>query len=494
LHLYPSNPASETTSWAYQDNNWLQTQTLANGAASTYTRNALGQVTELLNQIGSTTISDFSSIAYDGVGNRNSVTANIPGATSLSGTTGYSYDSKGQITQETSTRNGGFTDNFAYDTAGNPTSFKGVTKSYNSNNQQTGTGFSHDGNGNPTNYAGTTLTFDPENRMTAYGSVLTAGYNGDGLRAWKQNASGRTYFLYDGIVPVVELDSNGSVTATSTLGAAGLVSRREGNTSVFYSFDSEGNVAQRSDSSGTTLSNHLFSAHGTLLNGSLNDPFGYKAQFGYYTDNETGLQLLTHRYYDPSAGRFLTRDPISYNGGINLYAYVRNSPIRSSDPLGEETLQIGLSGSLIFGAGSVVGSAGIAIDSHGNVGLYYEGGAGAGYGGKGQGGILIHGSNAETIDDLQGPFFNASFGAGEGADVSIDGFFGDSAHGRVVGGGVTLGLGLGVGGSTTYTKTIVPNCTRIPFGDIFAHDETPTGPLTNPKPMPPSVTPLPNPF
>jgi len=173
--------------------------------------------------LGSTTISDFSSIAYDGVGNRSSVTANIPGATPLSGTIGYSYDSKDQITQETSTRNGGFTDNFGYDSAGNPTSFKGVTKSYNSNNQQTGTGFSHDGNGNPTTYNGTTLTFDPENRMTAYGSVLTAGYNGDGLRAWKQNASGRTYFLYDGIVPVVELDSGGSVTATNTFGASGLV-------------------------------------------------------------------------------------------------------------------------------------------------------------------------------------------------------------------------------------------------------------------------------
>jgi len=66
----------------------------------------------LLNQIGSTTISNFNSIAYDGVGNRNSVTASVPGATSLNGTTGYSYDSKNQITQETSTRNGGFTDNF----------------------------------------------------------------------------------------------------------------------------------------------------------------------------------------------------------------------------------------------------------------------------------------------------------------------------------------------------------------------------------------------
>jgi hypothetical protein len=100
-----------------------------------------------------------------------------------------------------------------------------------------GTGFSYDSNGNPTTYGGTTLTFDPENRMTAYGSALTASYNGDGLRASKANSTTTTYFLYDGILPVVELDSSGSIAATITFGAAGLVSRRSGSTSVFYSFD-----------------------------------------------------------------------------------------------------------------------------------------------------------------------------------------------------------------------------------------------------------------
>jgi RHS repeat-associated protein len=483
-----TNPFSETTSWAYQNNNWLATQTLANGAVATYTHNALGQVTELLNQIGATTISDFNTIAYDGFGNRTSVTANIPGATSLSGTTGYAYDSKDQITQETSTRNGGFTDNFGYDSAGNPTSFKGITKSYNSNNQQTGTGFSHDGNGNPTNYGGTTLTFDPENRMTAYGSILTAGYMGDGLRAWKQNSSGRTYFLHDGLVVVIELDATGSATATNTFGAGGLSSRHSGSTSVFYSFDSEGNVAERSDSSGSVVLDHWFSAHGAILSGVSTDPFGYKAQFGYYTDNENGLQLLTHRYYDPSAGRFLTRDPISYSGGVNLFAYVRNNPLRFVDPIGNSTLQIGVGGGYILGPIAGVAGAGVAIDTSGNVGGYWEWGGGPAAGAGGFGGITFHGSNAETIADLRGPFANGSGAAGEGGAISIDGFWGESPHGSIVGGGVTLGLGGGGGGAATVTKTHVSEWFCV--ADLFKGSGSPPGPVPpDPRPLPPGAFP-----
>ncbi len=44
--------------------------------------------------------------------------------------------------------------------------------------------------------------------------------------------------------------------------------------------------------------------------------------------------LLTHRYYDPAEGRFLTRDPIGYAGGLNLYAYCGNNPVGRSDPSG----------------------------------------------------------------------------------------------------------------------------------------------------------------
>ncbi|SDP31704.1 RHS repeat-associated core domain-containing protein, partial [Pseudomonas cichorii] len=54
---------------------------------------------------------------------------------------------------------------------------------------------------------------------------------------------------------------------------------------------------------------------------------------GQYHDHETGLHYNRYRYYDPRVGRFVSKDPIGYAGGLNLYAYAPN-PVGWMDPLG----------------------------------------------------------------------------------------------------------------------------------------------------------------
>ena len=167
----------------------------------------------------------------------------------------------------------------------------------------------------------------------------TDGYDGDGLRAWKQGISGKTYFLYEDANPVCELDGSGNVLAVNTWGADGLVSRYTSSGSVFYTFDNWGNVAQRLNSSQSVISSDFYDAFGNRISTGSPDAFGFGARAGYYTDVETGQCLLTFRYYDSSAGRFLTRDPSDYDGGINLYGYVRNDPgnVRDKSGLAPET-------------------------------------------------------------------------------------------------------------------------------------------------------------
>jgi len=55
---------------------------------------------------------------------------------------------------------------------------------------------------------------------------------------------------------------------------------------------------------------------------------------GQRLDSESGLYYYKNRYYSTSQGRFISRDPIGYEGGINLYAYTYNSPVIHFDPDG----------------------------------------------------------------------------------------------------------------------------------------------------------------
>ena len=53
---------------------------------------------------------------------------------------------------------------------------------------------------------------------------------------------------------------------------------------------------------------------------------------------DSGLYLMGHRHYDSSTGRFLSRDPIGFAGGWNLFEYANNSPVAMVDPRGLDPL------------------------------------------------------------------------------------------------------------------------------------------------------------
>jgi len=140
-----------------------------------------------------------------------------------------------------------------------------------------------------------------------------------------------------------------SVIATNTFGINGLVSRNDSAGTNFYAFDPQGSTAERVDSSGTLVSSDCYNAWGTIATtASAAVVFGYIAQWGYYTDAETGLVLCTHRYYDPAHGRWLTRDPIGYAGGVGLYGYCQDEPVVWLDFYGTDSTGV-IAGGIIGG-------------------------------------------------------------------------------------------------------------------------------------------------
>lgn len=320
---------------AYQDNGWQSSRTLPNGVQTLYAYNGVGMPTSLQSKLGSTTISSYGSFAYDGVFNMLGLTASVPTATNYTGDLDFTYDTKDRLTGDQSSRGWSYNHTFAYDTSGNPTTFKGTSLSFNSDNQRTGTGFSYDGNGNPTLYGSTSMTWDVDDHLTAIGSSWSASYRADGLRSWKQVSSTKTYYVYDGVTPIAEMSASGTVNAINVF-ADGLVARKQSGSWIYYAFDQQGNVAERLDSSGNVISHSGYDAYGVEHSSSTpTDPFGYNAQWGYLLDRETGLYLCTYRYYDPGTGRWLNRDPIGYAGGANLYGYCGGRAVGWADPSGE---------------------------------------------------------------------------------------------------------------------------------------------------------------
>jgi len=51
-------------------------------------------------------------------------------------------------------------------------------------------------------------------------------------------------------------------------------------------------------------------------------------------NEKTGLSYYGYRYYHPRSGRWISRDPIAEDGGLNLFGFIENDPINRFDFLG----------------------------------------------------------------------------------------------------------------------------------------------------------------
>jgi RHS repeat-associated protein len=294
---------------------------------------------------------DSSSVAYkyDNIGQLKVADSSIN-----SEDRGYLYDAAWNVNDRT---NGGVVSELTADEKNELTSI------------QTGGETSYDDNGNLTFYeiddGEEDFQYDDENRMIDFfgqeGDYTTETqyiYDGFGRLRRCIVDGDETRYIYDGMRVIQERDggngptlgyTRGSDLSGSMEGAGGiggllaLSSRYSSGNWIehyFYHADGNGNITCLVSNSQAMAAQYKYDPFGNII--SKNGPaanlntyrFSSKQVFPDGAFVRAERYYYGYRWYEPFLQRWLNQDPIGERGGVNLYDYVVNNPIRYVDPLG----------------------------------------------------------------------------------------------------------------------------------------------------------------
>lgn len=387
------SPVSGQFKYNYRLNGQYQTITFPNGQTRNFAYDNQGRVTQISNlhpTAGNLATYDYAydlnhaTGTYTMLGQRVSMTANVPAQGFTNALHKYYYDANYQLTRvdyPAAVPFNGEVHSWTYDAIGNRLSstVNGTTTSYayqkigtNPLNWQRLTSdgvnsYSYDANGSAITRGGDSFGWDYESRMNSVSGETTASYKYDyqGRRASRTTGATTTY-LYDDWNLVSE---TGTTNVQFLFGASidEPLASVEGTTVRYYTVDSLGSVATLNDAAGSVQNGYAFDAWGSIRNqtGMAPNPFGYTArEFA-----EAGLAFYRARHYQPGIGRFTSEDPLGFGrailpvdefdpviavdvgeggeewtsedsfseiGVLPMYSYVFNSPLMYTDPSGEQ--------------------------------------------------------------------------------------------------------------------------------------------------------------
>ena len=152
--------------------------------------------------------------------------------------------------------------------------------------------------------------------------------------ALQSTAPKRTHFVWDGTKLLQEYTYKGNYTYIYTdqnsyepLAQVFYNSKDEQQYLAYFHNDQIGIPKEMTDQFGNLVWYGEYTAWGKLYKDErvyrdVHQPFRLQNQ---YCDEETGLHYNLMRYYEPDSGRFINQDPISLEGGNNLYFFAPNT-------------------------------------------------------------------------------------------------------------------------------------------------------------------------
>lgn len=380
-----TNPGSQVVRYAYDANGNRTGLTYPNGTLLSYSFDAANRLSQVTDWLARNTL-----YSYDAAGNLTKTA--YPNSAGMA----FIYDAANRLTQITNTEKGippltlvysldpvgnrttininGIPTNFAYDALSElvsaqlgslaPTkttwtydavgnrlqvaSVIGTTKYvYDSDDRLLTAGsrsFTYDANGNRVSvidasiHQTQTLIYDAANRLTAAMGPKNSSfsYDGDGNRITQSVGRGTYNYVSDVAAGLpVELQESGPDGNITYAYGLGLIEESAPAFNYFYQYDGLGSVIGLTDAKGVLQGAYAYDTWGnTLL--SVTD-VGTRNKYRYTgeaLDPGTGLYYLRARYFDPTIGRFLNKDPIGHAAGVNLYSYALNNPLLLADHSG----------------------------------------------------------------------------------------------------------------------------------------------------------------
>ena len=205
--------------------------------------------------------------------------------------------------------------------------------------------FKYNEDGNPISHDNVRYIYDALDRLICVeteGRKVQFTYDSYHRRISKTiSGNGRSstlFFLYDGQNEIGAVDASGK---TQELRILGRTPQAEIGSSIAIELqgkvfaplhDLYGNIAVLVSLSDQGHEHYHYTAFGEEKNPqpTLN-PWRFSSK---RTDNETSLVYFGRRYYFPTYGRWMTADPLGFDAGPNLYAYVSNAPLTHVDLYG----------------------------------------------------------------------------------------------------------------------------------------------------------------
>lgn len=340
----------------------------------------------------------------------------------------------------------------AKDTAGNITAENWRLNSGSSSTADDIFLYAYDTEGNLLSDGVSMFEWDLRNRLTAIvtGTHRTEfTYDGSNRRVGVKERTGGAItsdlrYIYAGIKLLEERSSNNSIVLRRFYNG-GHVDVEGGGTRYAYTTDHLESIREvmiLSGSSGnpttaTLVARYDYDLWGrrvVLDGGTPAETLVLHGFTGHVYHARSGLWLTPYRAYDSALGRFISRDPIQEDGGLNLYAYVGNQHMVLVDPLGlgstGTSWGIAIGGGIGGAVGGFVGATGgtFVVPGVGTVsGGWALGSAGVLYGGALGGAVgnfaeEVAGAAGEIGSDIGNGISNIADGISSGIQGIKDWF------------------------------------------------------------------------